>query len=393
MDGPTSSTSRTTHEVEYETVTKRARRGLGGWWWLALLAVPLILAALASFIQRGGIQDDLKADSLKALNGQGITGADVDFDGRDGTITLPAGADAAKAKNIVENVDGVRVADVKGGAAAAAPSATDTAPATPSETSSAPATSAPAPAAGAGTFALTNQGDSVVVEGVVPDEAAKKTVVDAATKAAGDTKVIDKVTVKAGAPAPDAAQLAKGFSSLPAGEGVKLDFDGQKVTLTGEVADDAAKKAAGDKATGDFPGVTVDNQLTVKGGAAAADCGKVDQTVTALVKGNNPTFADNSTRLVSASKPTLNKVAAAIKACPDAKVTIAGHTDNTGTPARNKTLSQGRANAVKTYLSGQGVKAANITATGFGQDKPIAPNTTAAGRDANRRVDITVQGG
>ena len=260
-----------------------------------------------------------------------------------------------------------------------------------------PATSAPASpsAAGAGTFALTNQGDSVVVEGVVPDEAAKKTVVDAATKAAGDKKVIDKVTVTAGAPAPDAAQLAKGFSSLPAGEGVKLDFDGQKVTLTGEVADDAAKKAAGDKATGDFPGVTVDNQLTVKGGAAtgAADCGQVNQTVTALVKGNNPTFADNSTRLVSGSKPTLNKVAAAIKACPDAKVTIAGHTDNTGTAARNKTLSQGRANAVKAYLSGQGVKASNITATGFGQDKPIAPNTTAAGRDANRRVDITVQGG
>ncbi|WP_052589338.1 OmpA family protein [Luteipulveratus mongoliensis] len=391
VDGSTSSTSRTTHEVEYDTVTKRVRRGLGGWWWLALLAVPLLLAALATLISRGGIEDDLKADTTKALKGQGISPTKVDFDGRDGTITLPAGADSAKAKKIAEDVDGVRVADVKG-AGAAAPAPTETASPAPTTESPSPSESASSPAAAAGPFTLTNEGDSIVVEGVVPDEATKKSIIDEATKAAGDKKVVDKVTVTAGAPAPDVAKITAGLGTLPAADGVKLAYGDDKVTLTGEVADDAAKTAAGDAATKQFAGLTVDNQLTVKGGAAAADCATVSTTVATLVKGQSPVFADNSTTLLATSKPTLDKVADAVKACKDAKVTVSGYTDNTGSAANNKRLSQGRASAVRTYLSGKGVNAANITATGFGQDKPIAPNTTQAGRDANRRVEITVGG-
>ncbi|MDE9366102.1 OmpA family protein [Luteipulveratus sp. YIM 133132] len=417
-EGATASTSGG-QGTEYDTVTRRARRNIGGWWWLALLAVPLLLAALASFIGRGGIEDDLTSASRKALEGQGITGADVDFSGRDGTISLPAGADAAKAKKVVEGVDGVRAADVKGGAAAAgAPSASPTASATASPSpsssesaggsagtesassspsSSESATSSESPSssaapAGSGTFTLTNDGDSVVVEGVVPDDASKQAVVAAARKAAGDKTVVDQVTVRSGAPAPDAAQLAKGLSSLPTADGAKLAYDGKSVTLTGQVADDATKKAAGDKATADFPGVTVDNQLTVKS-AGTADCSKVNATVMALIKDDKPTFADNSTVLAVRSRSTLNQVADAIKACPDAKVSVAGYTDSTGTPANNLRLSQGRANAVRAYLGRQGVSADAVTATGYGQAKPIASNATAAGREANRRVDITVQGG
>ncbi len=66
---------------------------------------------------------------------------------------------------------------------------------------------------------------------------------------------------------------------------------------------------------------------------------------------------------------------------------IEGHTDSTGKPATNKTLSQKRADAIRDYLISQfGVDATQVTAKGFGSEKPIASNANAAGRAQNRRV-------
>jgi len=74
----------------------------------------------------------------------------------------------------------------------------------------------------------------------------------------------------------------------------------------------------------------------------------------------------------------------------EAVVSIEGHTDNVGDPAKNKDLSQRRADSVKRYLTSQGVAAERLTATGFGQEKPIADNRTAPGRAKNRRVDFVL---
>ena len=72
-------------------------------------------------------------------------------------------------------------------------------------------------------------------------------------------------------------------------------------------------------------------------------------------------------------------------------VTIEGHTDSTGSAQTNKVLSQKRAEAVKTYLVANRTLPENrIRATGYGPDKPLAPNTTAEGRRKNRRVEIVV---
>ncbi len=75
------------------------------------------------------------------------------------------------------------------------------------------------------------------------------------------------------------------------------------------------------------------------------------------------------------------------------KVEIDGHTDNTGTPAGNVTLSAARAQAVKNWLEQQSsinFPESRFTTNGFGQDKPIASNDNEAGRSKNRRVDIVM---
>lgn len=74
-------------------------------------------------------------------------------------------------------------------------------------------------------------------------------------------------------------------------------------------------------------------------------------------------------------------------------VDLGGHTDNTGNPTANITLSQARADAVKTYLHNRAPNlfpTERLSATGYGDTKPIAPNTTAEGKASNRRVTITI---
>ncbi len=70
------------------------------------------------------------------------------------------------------------------------------------------------------------------------------------------------------------------------------------------------------------------------------------------------------------------------------KLSIEGHTDSTGTPERNRELSGQRARSVLGALVGLGVDPARLSSKGFGSDKPIADNTTDAGRAKNRRVEL-----
>lgn len=101
-------------------------------------------------------------------------------------------------------------------------------------------------------------------------------------------------------------------------------------------------------------------------------------------------FMPNQPVLLPQSFPVLNKVAEALKESPTLRVEISGHTDNIGAEAQNQTLSQQRAETVKTYLESKGVEAARLTAVGFGATRPIADNNTETGRAQNRRVELRV---
>jgi len=86
------------------------------------------------------------------------------------------------------------------------------------------------------------------------------------------------------------------------------------------------------------------------------------------------------------------KVAGILIAYPDIHVEIDGYTDSTGSLELNERLSQERADAVRSYLSSQGVNSSAITTQGFGPSQPIASNDTASGRQQNRRVELVVSG-
>jgi OmpA-OmpF porin, OOP family len=103
-------------------------------------------------------------------------------------------------------------------------------------------------------------------------------------------------------------------------------------------------------------------------------------------------FATGKADLRPESRPVLKEIAATMKQHVDLKILIEGHTDNVGAAAGNLALSDARATAVKGALvSEYGVDGGRITTKGFGDTKPSVPNTTAAGRAQNRRVEIVKQ--
>jgi outer membrane protein OmpA-like peptidoglycan-associated protein len=92
-----------------------------------------------------------------------------------------------------------------------------------------------------------------------------------------------------------------------------------------------------------------------------------------------------------AGQAELEKAVAFVKRYPGAKVSVAGHTDSTGTDEYNMGLSQRRATAVKDYLVKQGAAdAQRITTVGYGETRPIASNATPEGRTQNRRAEILI---
>jgi outer membrane protein OmpA-like peptidoglycan-associated protein len=104
-------------------------------------------------------------------------------------------------------------------------------------------------------------------------------------------------------------------------------------------------------------------------------------------------FAFGTTKVLPKSLPLLAEVATALRDHSALEVRVEGHTDSVGTPERNLALSKGRAEAVRKVLIDDGISPDRLTAVGFGQTLPIDTNSTAAGREANRRVEFTIVAG
>ncbi len=107
---------------------------------------------------------------------------------------------------------------------------------------------------------------------------------------------------------------------------------------------------------------------------------------------SNIFYEKNAFALKPESKAELNDLLEFLKLNPTVSLEISGHTDNTGTDAINKELSQNRAGAVVTYLINQGIAASRLQAKGYGSSAPIATNDTEEGRAQNRRTEIKVLG-
>jgi outer membrane protein OmpA-like peptidoglycan-associated protein len=143
---------------------------------------------------------------------------------------------------------------------------------------------------------------------------------------------------------------------------------------------------------GDGDGVNDEDDKcpTVSGVIAQQGCPEINEKVTKAIEfaAKNILFETSSFKLKTSSYKGLNEVAKILTDNPDVMLSIDGHTDNSGDAEKNMTLSQNRADAVKSYLTKKGVEEGRLTATGHGQEEPVADNTTTAGKAKNRRVEL-----
>ncbi|MDE3078644.1 MAG: OmpA family protein [Paracoccaceae bacterium] len=118
-----------------------------------------------------------------------------------------------------------------------------------------------------------------------------------------------------------------------------------------------------------------------------------EQCVAAIqseLKTHKINFQPGSDKFDSDAATILDAIAAQIRKCPDVKMQVAGYTDSQGAADMNLSLSQQRAQAVVMALANRRVLVGNLVAKGFGEANPIADNATQAGREANRRIEITL---
>ncbi len=233
----------------------------------------------------------------------------------------------------------------------------------------APVAPAAAPVVVAARVLAQYDGAKVTLVGEVSSDAEKKRLVDAAIASYGAANVIELLTVKTGLSALD------------------------KITLAGNVPSEADKTARGDAAGKTFAPAIIDNQLLVVAPPApvavaaapdvteakAPDCSKAMQL--------RVSFATGSAIITPQGKRYLD----AVVQCVKSPMLVGGHTDNVGSEALNAKLSAARANAVKTYLVGKGVKSDLLSTQGFGASKPVAKNSTPAGRASNRRIELVAK--
>jgi OmpA-OmpF porin, OOP family len=126
-------------------------------------------------------------------------------------------------------------------------------------------------------------------------------------------------------------------------------------------------------------------------GAPAPPSSPAPPTMTKAESLSGPHFAFNQATLTPEGQAKARGAAQMLKRYPDRGIEVNGYTDSTENDARNRRLSERRAEAVKEILVESGVSASRITTAGYGAANPVASNATAEGRAQNRRVEIVLE--
>jgi outer membrane protein OmpA-like peptidoglycan-associated protein len=166
--------------------------------------------------------------------------------------------------------------------------------------------------------------------------------------------------------------------------------------ITGDSSMERKKRALVGAGLGALAGAGVGTYMDRQEAKLRAQLEKTGVSVTRI--GNNITlnmpgnitFATNSADLNAGFFQVLNSVALVVNEFNQTVIEVAGHTDNTGGDQYNQQLSDRRAGAVGAYLGTRSVRSDRIITVGMGEARPVATNETEAGRQANRRVELTL---
>ena len=207
------------------------------------------------------------------------------------------------------------------------------------------------------------QNGELTIDGVAPSERIANEVKDAVSKLVGGLKAQARVTFIPALANAAASQVPAAVAPAPPVATARPPAP----AISGGVASTAA--------------------IAKRSAEVVAAC---TSDLAASVRSGQILFESSRAVVLPASRPVIERIAEAMKNCPAMRVEIAGHTDATGTPTSNDTLSKDRADAIATLLAGAGVEASRMRTAGYGSSKPVADNASPAGKAKNRRIEFNV---
>jgi OOP family OmpA-OmpF porin len=240
-------------------------------------------------------------------------------------------------------------------------------------------------------FTAERQGAGIIIAGDVANTTEHRQVLDAVHRKFGTTAVDDRLTFASGAPegfVAAAQATVQALSRLSGGQATIVD---SAVTVSGFTYYPAAVDKIAQELESGLPDgfrLAADTISSRQGEqpVTANQCRDLMQSVLRL---GGIGFDGGQAELTKDSEGILDRASAVIARCLEAGVEVGAHSDSDGSTARNRDLTQLRAETIVEYLVAAGVKRERLTAVGYGETKPVADNSNAAGRAANRRIEFT----
>jgi len=342
------------------------------WRWLWGVIPIAMLTWLAFTWEREGIETDLRSRAEAALESEGYAWGEVSLDGRDAFLTgvAPDESQPYRAADTVRKVRGVRIVR----------SRTDAGPNVAAATSADPV---PGPSPDVSELP-SDRGLSDAERAELEARAAAAREHERRWKAEGEANR---------AKAPDAAKAQADAEAAQTAEAERVAAEEEAAAKRKAEEEAAAVKRAEEEAEAkrrqeqDTAEARQKEAEETKRKAEADHCQGLMRS--AMAEGTI-NFARAKADITRDSHLTLDRLAGIAKVCPQARISIAGHTDAEGEPERNQGLSERRAQAVADYLIGKGVDPSRLKTEGFGESRPLAPNDTAEGMRQNRRIEFSV---
>jgi len=251
-------------------------------------------------------------------------------------------------------------------------------------------------------WSVRRDGERVVLSGPAPSEQSRADLMAKAAQAFPDAEAVNDMHVAGGAPSADFTDLARDAVRLVAG----LQGDAQARIIDDQIVfiGDGNQQAVDDirrvfseppapfrsRLAVTVDGLDVDHPELQGLNLNSGDAETCERAFDRMMERNVINFAQGSAVIDPSSRAILNALASVALRCDRFSIEVAGHTDNVGAHEFNVQLSQQRADAVATYLAGQGVARARLRAHGYGPDRPRASNATEDGQAANRRIEFYV---
>ncbi|HSP24887.1 MAG TPA: OmpA family protein, partial [Saliniramus sp.] len=238
---------------------------------------------------------------------------------------------------------------------------------------------------------IVRSGDMIEITGAITRIEERDTIIAAAEEAfptfAIETRLVQEANLPAGRE--DAVLLAiSALSRLSEG---RAEILGSEIAVRGRALYAQTPELLAARLEDATPeGWSVSLDIDAPERSAASGGAQCQQQVVERLAEDQIGFAVAAATLEPDAEPLLDDLAEILGTCPDVAVEVAGHTDSDGSEAANRRLSQERAAAVRQALAERGVEAERLSAVGYGQAQPIAPNDTPQNKARNRRIELIV---